>query len=1000
MKNQLSPQVRTVSARNVFVAYDFTIGGTLPTDLETLSLHPPGDLKVNWAGDWGPQPPGGLWDQIVRSGIDNCERFLAFADLPNANVGFEIGYALGRGKEVGVARVRANSHRWLKKPPFWGEFVPRLENINSICQFLGLDSWPAPMPRQCGGGDSVLFLCPRKSGASLRIFAPEHWGTPDHFRWNLRTIGDVFQDIGLVVWVISPHNEGEEERDGAENAVLSILAGFAEGRDDLELMVLKSEDAREVADVASHSWCFDSIDDFRRLLVLIEAGWNAPDRPVGHFREWLPRLLRTPAFAGFQPAIGYEGGDLPDGGSGQLVVVDSSKPVRRSRRPFFNRVVFFMMIGVVLTGFLFAVKEWMTQDSRIVFGKDIPIGTVVRLRGDNFDSTVPMEARAGEMGNLRIEVPDYEIREEDRVTDRAPRVFLEVVEPDHLVFERFAWDEDENYRSDESWAIPYDKNRITVDLITRGQWDQRHFEKAKRDILKRIPLAKRSDLEEIFDEILGDSGLSLEALKQSVVEKQIPGVTLEDAVETVDHGVIVPSPMEEKSPLSSDERDALQALVASTGALLRNSGEGPSDDLPVGSGLVVGDHFVFTSPGVLPEGFRPQVFPAPLPTGQSLAFSLAEGVRGGGADESLPVQDVLVVRPEYTVLMVPMVGRMVRQKLATSLSDAEIDTILSNRFVFLSPDERDQKCVAIGYPVAGRDTPEPYHKLLSIKAHSPRKRVSVGRVYSSSVDLTMHTAATMEGSEGGPVAFFDKGNVGILGFDRGGKWLGEGYRLSVASNLVSSSPDKPLRSRQARDLVKSHLVGYANREIDRLPGAMQGEKGIWQSYFSPEKSTYELRKKLAELRTTVWAYGQSGDGDEGYREFRQGWLNFRAAYKRRNQDFARAIPHFEALLERHAQYYLGWLRLGEALDKTGQREKAYAVLQQGYAHFRRQPSDPVWAREVEASFLNTLSLIGSILGEQATDPALSTQLRSNSRAYFERLRQVCPYHLTFAGPEG
>lgn len=997
MKNQLSPQVRTVSARNVFVAYDFTIGGTLPTDLETLSLHPPGGLKVNWSGDWGPQPPGGLWEQIVRSGIDDCDRFLAFADLPNANVGFEIGYALGRKKEVGVARVRASSHRWLKKPPFRGEFVPRLENIKSICQFVGLDSWPAPSPPECGGGDSVLFLCPRKSGASLRIFAPEHWVTPDHNRWNLRTIGEVFDDIGLVVWVISPHNEGEEERDGSENAVLSILAGFAEGRDDLELMVVKSGDAREVADVASHSWCFDSIDDFRRLLVLIDAGWNAPDRPDRQFRGWLPQLLRTPAFSGFQPGIGHGGGDYSDGGSGQLDTVESSKPIRRSRSPSFVRILFFGLVGVILFAFLFAVKGWMSKSSKIVFGKDIPIGTVVRLRADNFDATAPMQARVGEMGNLRIEVPDYEIREEDRVTDRAPRVFLEVLEPDHLVFERFAWDEDENYRSDESWAIPYDRNRITVDLITRGQWDQRHFEKAKKDILKRLPLAKRSDIEEIFDEILGDSGLSLEALKNSVVEKRIPGVPLQDAVETVDHGEVVPSSFDEASSLSPEERDALRALVASTGALFRYSGEKRSNTVPVGSGLVVGDHFVFTSPGVLPVDFQPPVFPASLPPGQSMVFSLAEG--GDGEEETLPVQDVLVVRPEYTVLMVPMVGRMVRQKLGARFSEAETETILSNRFVFLSPDERDQKCVAIGYPVAGDDTPEPYHKLLSITANSPRKRVSVGRVYSSSVDLTMHTAATMEGSEGGPVAFFDQGGVGILGFDRGGKWLGEGYRLSVASNLVSSSPEKPLRSRQARDLVKSHLVEYANREIDQLPGAMQGEKRIWLSYFSPEKSTYELRKKLAELRTTVWAYEQSANGDEGYRHFRQGWVNFRAAYKRRNEDFARAIPHFEALLERQPQYYLGWLRLGEALDKTGQREKAYAVLQRGYAQFRSHSADPVWGREVEASFLNTLFLIGKLLGEQTDDPAISGKLRSDSRNYFERLRQVCPYHLTLAGPE-
>ena len=49
------------------------------------------------------------WKTIVEPEIRMCDRLMAFVDLPNANVGFEVGYGLGLGKPVAlVASSRAS----------------------------------------------------------------------------------------------------------------------------------------------------------------------------------------------------------------------------------------------------------------------------------------------------------------------------------------------------------------------------------------------------------------------------------------------------------------------------------------------------------------------------------------------------------------------------------------------------------------------------------------------------------------------------------------------------------------------------------------------------------------------------------------------------------------------------------------------------------------------------------------------------------------------------
>ena len=81
--------------------------------LTPVAESPPDGYRVEWPGSPEVRAQGAIWRDIVEPGIDRCERLAAYVDLPNANVGFEVGYALGRRKAVALLRVRPELPTWL-----------------------------------------------------------------------------------------------------------------------------------------------------------------------------------------------------------------------------------------------------------------------------------------------------------------------------------------------------------------------------------------------------------------------------------------------------------------------------------------------------------------------------------------------------------------------------------------------------------------------------------------------------------------------------------------------------------------------------------------------------------------------------------------------------------------------------------------------------------------------------------------------------------------------
>ncbi len=219
---------------------------------------------MKWPGAPRNRSQGAIWNDIVKSGIDWCERLLAFVDLPNANVGFELGYAFGVGKPAALARVRPVQPGWLSKPPLNGFMCGQAESPDVIREVLRQNEWPRP-PVEPAKGNDLLLLCPQGSPELEAVDKAWNWRQTEKHGWDLKAVGTLFEGVGRVVWIIVAHNEGPEGRDGAENSALAILAGYAFARG-LPLDVFHHTQARSVADVTARRKPYESLEDLEKQL--------------------------------------------------------------------------------------------------------------------------------------------------------------------------------------------------------------------------------------------------------------------------------------------------------------------------------------------------------------------------------------------------------------------------------------------------------------------------------------------------------------------------------------------------------------------------------------------------------------------------------------------------------------------------------------------------------------------------------------------------------------
>src|SRR5262249_11095395 len=121
-------------------------------------------------------------------------------------------------------------------------------------------------------GKEFLLLCPPEAGLNFIDLVKNsypQWRMLDEDGWSLRDLPERLKGIGGVVWLILPHREGKDARDGSENAAASVIAGFAEAVG-IELSVLIHSEARDLADVGARVLEFGNEKEFLEKLTRAE----------------------------------------------------------------------------------------------------------------------------------------------------------------------------------------------------------------------------------------------------------------------------------------------------------------------------------------------------------------------------------------------------------------------------------------------------------------------------------------------------------------------------------------------------------------------------------------------------------------------------------------------------------------------------------------------------------------------------------------------------------
>ncbi len=284
----------------VFIIWDFTTKGGLRDNLSFAKRSSTESLVIDFPDPEESMQQGQIWLTLVKPQLDRATRVIGFMDLPNANVGFELGYAVGQQKKVALAVHLDRTPSWLEKPPFAGFSRPPMPELSDIEAQAASDDWfysDAPVER----GHRAPFLCPRRAGQGYaRLVAKHHqWATLPEVGWTLDSMAEHVSDTGAIVWAILPHTEGSDARDGVENAGLAVVAGYAASKG-VPVFVLRHTEARTVADIMSEARPFSGVMQFEEILPQvaadIERAIAEAERPTRRDRdgETLPRRPSVP----------------------------------------------------------------------------------------------------------------------------------------------------------------------------------------------------------------------------------------------------------------------------------------------------------------------------------------------------------------------------------------------------------------------------------------------------------------------------------------------------------------------------------------------------------------------------------------------------------------------------------------------------------------------------------------------------------------------------------
>ncbi len=318
----------------VFVAWDMS-QETIPATLE-------------WARDEADQPwrvtvplgehdQGRIWDG-VKDGILASDRLIAFVDRPNANVAFEVGFALSVGVPVVFVAAEGvkRTFKWERHTPFQGFFVTPCRDIEMFQDIVESPKELAPLLPIANRGRDVATLCADvDDGRAVRATLGK-LGLPwsrlidlptvkpprdpaaagGSGRIPLKTVDDLPQALAGVGRVIWPLVRTPEDRDGAEQTSLGVIAGYGIGQG-IELRVALLGEARRLADVEhlrpAELKRLRDLEPHLRSLPPVpepqdETAPNPPGTPASPEPRWTPEAALTTYRAHLRTIHAHVGG--------------------------------------------------------------------------------------------------------------------------------------------------------------------------------------------------------------------------------------------------------------------------------------------------------------------------------------------------------------------------------------------------------------------------------------------------------------------------------------------------------------------------------------------------------------------------------------------------------------------------------------------------------------------------------------------------------------------
>lgn len=277
--------------QSVFVAWDTTTP-TLPLFLERLPVLRPGGFDYEVLGLR--TKAGFIHDQVI-SGIETADRVLVCTDRPNANVGFEAGFALGLGKPILMVYRGSKLPSWTDTPPLRNYLQGKWRNFGDLEALIGDEStWLRPRRAvELPLTGFCLDLCPREGVGELLRAARntldlDEWKRVEDFGGPLKIdrFNDAFAGAARLVWTITDalaeSSDQQDLRDGALNTAYALIAGWFYSRchrqpnQDMPFWVLRLAGTRDVQDVKLFELPYEDVPDYASIIAgQIEPMWRA-----------------------------------------------------------------------------------------------------------------------------------------------------------------------------------------------------------------------------------------------------------------------------------------------------------------------------------------------------------------------------------------------------------------------------------------------------------------------------------------------------------------------------------------------------------------------------------------------------------------------------------------------------------------------------------------------------------------------------------------------------